>query len=66
MSRDYDKQTLERFSQVLIYYNNILNSSSQDFTNDLTIELCAGQGRNISAILKNLMPRKFVAIDYNK
>ena len=30
------------------------------------VELCAGQGRNIYNILRNLKPSKYIAIDFNE
>ena len=30
------------------------------------VELCAGQGRNISTIIKRLKPRSITAVDYDK
>ncbi len=30
------------------------------------VELCAGQGRNISTILKRLKPSSITAVDYDK
>ena len=70
-SREYDSLSLKRLDQILVDFNSIvkadnLNKGSENDEGMHVVEMCAGQGRNISTILKKLKPMKFTAVDYDK
>lgn len=70
-SRDYDYLSLQRLDYVLQEYLNILKTSSLnkglgENESINALEICAGQGRNISTILKRLRPYKYVAVDQDQ
>ena len=66
ISRQYDRISLERLAQVLKKNTDRFNTSHPiigSTTKHSVTELCAGQGRNISTIIKSLKPSRYIAID---